>query len=135
MANRFSLSSLFGKWLKPSGASGSSGKDESIVDEVHQLRRAVEELAILNELALAIGSSFNSKEIMQKLIRQILGAVSEFEKAMVVAKLRGARERKRRTGVKVEGRKSVAETKGNFLSLAGIANELLAEGPTGFSPT
>jgi hypothetical protein len=45
-----------------------------------------------------------------KLIRQILGAVSEFDKAMVVAKLKGARERKRAlTGKKVEGRKSHAE--------------------------
>lgn len=32
------------------------------------------------------------------LIRQVLGAVSEFEKAMVVSKLRAARERKRATG-------------------------------------
>jgi DNA invertase Pin-like site-specific DNA recombinase len=44
-----------------------------------------------------------------RLIRQVLGAVSEFEKVMLVAKLRGARDRKRRTGVKVEGRKSIAE--------------------------
>jgi DNA invertase Pin-like site-specific DNA recombinase len=41
------------------------------------------------------------------LIRQVLGAVSQFEKAMVVSKLKGARDRKRReTGRKVEGRKS-----------------------------
>jgi DNA invertase Pin-like site-specific DNA recombinase len=39
-----------------------------------------------------------------KLIRQILGAVAEFDKGMTVAKLRGARDRKRATGVKVEGR-------------------------------
>src|SRR4051812_43600545 len=44
-----------------------------------------------------------------RLIRQVLGAVSEFDKAMTVAKLRGARDRKRATGVKVEGRKSHAE--------------------------
>jgi DNA invertase Pin-like site-specific DNA recombinase len=44
------------------------------------------------------------------MIRQILGSVSQFEKAMLVAKLRGARDRKRRqTGTKVEGRKSIAE--------------------------
>ena len=43
------------------------------------------------------------------LIRQVLGAVSEFEKAMVVSKLKGARDRKRATGVKVEGRKNYAE--------------------------
>src|SRR5215203_1643853 len=44
-----------------------------------------------------------------KLIRQVLGAVSEFEKAMIVSKLKGARDRKRATGVKVEGRKNYAE--------------------------
>lgn len=45
-----------------------------------------------------------------RLIRQVLGAVSEFEKAMLVEKLRGARERKRReTGKKVGGRKNYAE--------------------------
>ena len=54
------------------------------------------------------------------LIRQVLGAVSEFEKAMVVSKLKGARDRKRAAlaraakddktvRVKVEGRKSYAE--------------------------
>jgi hypothetical protein len=53
-----------------------------------------------------------------RLIRQVLGAVSEFEKAMLVAKLRGARERKRRTGIKVEGRKSIAETKPETIALA-----------------
>jgi DNA invertase Pin-like site-specific DNA recombinase len=45
-----------------------------------------------------------------RLVRQVLGAIAEFDKAMTVAKLRGARERKRRdTGRKVEGRKSHAE--------------------------
>src|SRR5215204_1956276 len=53
-----------------------------------------------------------------RLIRQVLGAVSEFDKAMTVAKLRGARDRKRKDGAtrtrrdggaKVEGRKNHAE--------------------------
>jgi hypothetical protein len=35
-----------------------------------------------------------------KLVRQVLGAISEFDKAMTVAKLRGARERKRLANVK-----------------------------------
>jgi DNA invertase Pin-like site-specific DNA recombinase len=54
------------------------------------------------------------------LIRQILGAVAQFDKAMTVAKLRGARERKRRKtgGGKVEGRKSYAETKPELVKLA-----------------
>ena len=44
-----------------------------------------------------------------KLIRQVLGAVAEFDKAMTVAKLLGARQRKRRETGKCEGRKSYAE--------------------------
>lgn len=53
-----------------------------------------------------------------KLIRQILGAVAEFDKAMTVAKLRGARERKRAKGLKVEGRKSHAEANPETVALA-----------------
>jgi DNA invertase Pin-like site-specific DNA recombinase len=53
-----------------------------------------------------------------KLIRQVLGAVSEFEKAMVVTKLKGARDRKRATGVKVEGRKNYAEINPEMVALA-----------------
>ena len=53
------------------------------------------------------------------LIRQVLGAVSQFEKAALVAKLRGARERKRRdTGKKVEGRKNYAELNPEAVALA-----------------
>ena len=78
------------------------------------------------------------------LIRQVLGAVSQFEKAMMVNKLRGARDRKRATGAKVEGRKSHAEKhpevvalarqlrrkrpKGGQRSLREIAAELFAAG-------
>lgn len=54
-------------------------------------------------------TSFLDDTPTARLIRQVLGAVSEFEKAMLVAKLKGARDRKRRGGAKVEGRKSIAE--------------------------
>jgi DNA invertase Pin-like site-specific DNA recombinase len=53
-----------------------------------------------------------------KLIRQILGAVAEFDKAMTVAKLRGARERRRATGVKVEGRLSHAQERPEVVAMA-----------------
>jgi len=39
------------------------------------------------------------------LIRQVLGAVSQFERSVIVAKLRGARQRKRRQLGRCEGRK------------------------------
>ena len=72
-----------------------------------------------------------------KLIRQVLGAVAEFEKSALVAKLRAARNRKRRSGARVEGRKPyppevVAQVRklrrrkkhGNPWSYARIATEL-----------
>jgi DNA invertase Pin-like site-specific DNA recombinase len=40
------------------------------------------------------------------MIRQILGSVSQFKKAMIVAKLKGARERKKAETGKCGGRKS-----------------------------
>jgi DNA invertase Pin-like site-specific DNA recombinase len=73
------------------------------------------------------------------MVRQILGAVSQFEKAALVAKLRGARDRKRATGAKVEGRKSHAERapatvaralalRADGLTLAQVKAQLDAEG-------
>jgi DNA invertase Pin-like site-specific DNA recombinase len=79
------------------------------------------------------------------LVRQVLGAIAQFEKTALVAKLAAARRRKRMaTGEKVEGRKSHAETrpdvvklakalgrkkpKGGRLSLRAISAELAARG-------
>jgi DNA invertase Pin-like site-specific DNA recombinase len=79
------------------------------------------------------------------LVRQVLGAIAQFEKTALVAKLAAARRRKRMaTGEKVEGRKSHAEArpdvvklakalgrkkpKGGRLSLRAISAELAAQG-------
>ena len=51
------------------------------------------------------------------LIRQILGAVSQFEKASLVAKLKAARTRRRRQTGKCEGRKGYAETQREVVDL------------------
>jgi DNA invertase Pin-like site-specific DNA recombinase len=82
----------------------------------------------------------------RRLIRQVLGAVSEFEKRVIVLKLRAARERKRSRGERVEGVKPYGHflteqavvarmkqlrrkpVKGRRRSLAVIADELNAEG-------
>lgn len=73
--------------------------------------------AMLRELGIILiaadsPSSFLDDGPTSKLIRQILGAVSEFDKAMTVAKLKGARDRVRRQRGKCEGRKSYAEREG-----------------------
>ncbi|MGV7212505.1 recombinase family protein [Bradyrhizobium sp. UFLA05-112] len=52
------------------------------------------------------------------LVRQVLGAIAQFEKATLVAKLRGARERKKAKTGKAEGRKSYAEANPNVVELA-----------------
>ena len=57
-------------------------------------------------------SSFLDDGPTSNLIRHILGAVSEFDKAMTVAKLKGARDRVRRAQGKCEGRKTYAEREG-----------------------
>jgi sigma-B regulation protein RsbU (phosphoserine phosphatase) len=46
-----------------------------VVEENKRLKRAVEELSILNDLARAIGASLNSQEIMQQIIHRSLRAV------------------------------------------------------------
>jgi len=78
------------------------------------------------------------------LVRQVLGAVAQFEKATTVAKLAAARKRKRLATGKCEGRKSLAEThpeaaalakrlarrkpKGGKLSLRAVAAALAEQG-------
>jgi DNA invertase Pin-like site-specific DNA recombinase len=104
--------------------------------------------AMLRDLGIALiaadsPSSFLDDGPTSKLIRQILGAVSEFDKAMTVAKLRGARDRVRRNKGKCEGRKSYAErdpalvalareikNRGGRVSLRQVAAELASKGFT-----
>jgi sigma-B regulation protein RsbU (phosphoserine phosphatase) len=54
----------------------SSGELQTLKEENLRLRRAVEELSILNDLARVIGGSMNSQEIMQTIIHRSLRAVS-----------------------------------------------------------
>lgn len=72
-------------------------------------------------------------------IRQVLAAVQELDRAMTVAKLKGAKDRKRAAGGKAEGRKSYAEkvpttvARAKALRAAGmtlkqITNQMTVEG-------
>ena len=77
------------------------------------------------------------------LVRQVLGAVAQFEKASLVAKLKAARDRKIAQGIKCGGRKTYAERSPELvaaakalqaerprLSLRKIADRLAAQGFT-----
>jgi DNA-binding MarR family transcriptional regulator len=64
-------------------------------------------------------TAFQDDTPTAKLIRQVLGAISEFDKAMTVAKLRGARDRLRtEMRKKVEGRKSHSEQRPEVVAIA-----------------
>jgi DNA invertase Pin-like site-specific DNA recombinase len=52
------------------------------------------------------------------LVRQVLGAIAQFEKGTMVAKLKAARERKRAAGHKVEGRRSHSQLRPEVVMLA-----------------
>src|SRR4249920_618436 len=52
------------------------------------------------------------------LVRQVLGAISQFEKASAVAKLAAARKRKREREGRCEGRKPLCETHPDVVALA-----------------
>jgi DNA invertase Pin-like site-specific DNA recombinase len=55
--------------------------------------------------------AFTADTPTARMVRQILGAVSEFEKANLVAKLKGARDRaSNAAGIRIEGRKGYGET-------------------------
>jgi DNA invertase Pin-like site-specific DNA recombinase len=78
------------------------------------------------------------------LVRQVLGAIAQFEKASAVAKLAAARKRKRECEGRCEGRKPLSETrpevvalarklrrrrpKGGQLSLREVSKQLAAQG-------
>jgi sigma-B regulation protein RsbU (phosphoserine phosphatase) len=53
----------------------SGQKSGEMLEELHRLRRAVEELSILNDLARAIGASVNSQEIMRTIVHRSLKAI------------------------------------------------------------
>jgi DNA invertase Pin-like site-specific DNA recombinase len=80
--------------------------------------------------------AFTSDTPTAVLIRQVLGAVSQFEKASLVAKLAGARLRKRQANGRCEGRKPAPDAaralaralRAEGLALRAIAGRLGEEG-------
>lgn len=52
------------------------------------------------------------------IVRQVLGAIAQFEKASLVAKLKAARERKRKAMGRCEGNKPLSETRPDVVELA-----------------
>jgi DNA invertase Pin-like site-specific DNA recombinase len=72
----------------------------------------------------------DSDDPTRRLIRQVLGAVAEFDRRVTVMKLRAARERKRSRGDRCEGRKPFGSFPGEAETLARI-RELRRKPPHG----
>jgi len=62
-------------------------------------------------ISVTEGADLLSEDPTRKLVRQVLGAIAEYDKSMTVLKLRAARERKRAKSGKCEGRKSYREAR------------------------
>jgi DNA invertase Pin-like site-specific DNA recombinase len=123
-----------------------------IVEDAHRLARdlVVSEILLreFRQINVKVMSADSGTELTceedepsRKLIRQILGAVSEWEKSVIVQKLRAARTRIRKTQGRCEGRKPYGATaheevtldqmrawQREGLTLAQIADRLNREG-------
>jgi DNA invertase Pin-like site-specific DNA recombinase len=78
---------------------------------------------MLKELGIAIipasaPNFFTEETPTAVLVRQVLGAIAQFEKASAVAKLAAARKRKREREGRCEGRKPFAATRPEVVALA-----------------
>jgi len=82
---------------------------EKIVHDLKQLN--------VNLISVAEGSELLNGDHTRTFIRQMFGAVAEFEKAMLVEKLRLSREQARSKRGKCEGRASVEELDPELLKL------------------
>jgi len=106
LANRPALSELM-------GALHSNGTRLVLVEKLDRLARdlMIQETIIGDlrkhgfELVSAAEPDLLKDDPTRKLMRQVFGAIAEYEKTMIVVKLRAARERKRARTGRCEGRK------------------------------
>lgn len=105
-----------------------------IIEDASRLARQLmtQELAIIALIARGVTVMTASGDVLtdnsdpsRTMMRQVAGAFHQYEKTRLVAKLRAARDSKRATGIKVEGRKQLAET---FPEATALAKQLNRDG-------
>ncbi len=107
----------------------SSGGEGIVIERLDRLARdlMIQEhiLADLKRRGITIVSvaepDLCTDDPTRKLLRQIMGAIAEYDKTMIVLKLRGARQRKRAKGERCEGIKPYGELAGERAVLKRIA--------------
>jgi DNA invertase Pin-like site-specific DNA recombinase len=109
----------------------SNGVRTVLIEDASRFARDLmtQELGILSLIKLGVrvittaGDDLtDTSDPMKKAMRQIAGAFAELEKARLVAKLRGARDRKKAVYGKCEGRKSLAERSPELIEAARSLN-------------
>jgi DNA invertase Pin-like site-specific DNA recombinase len=101
---------------------------------VEDASRFARQLIVQEAVLTASGDDLTASEDPFKVaMRQIAGVFAQLEKARLVAKLKAARDRKRETGAKVEGRKSLAEIdlRDNGGRMVELAKKLRRKKPKG----
>ena len=137
-------------WVEMIGCILADGVKTVLIEKLDRLARdlMVQEHIIrdLRERGITLISAAEpdlcSDDPTRKLLRQIMGAIAEYDKSMIVLKLRGARQRIRARGERCEGRKPYGAYSGESRVLARmrelrdagmgfdrIAEALNAEGP------
>jgi DNA invertase Pin-like site-specific DNA recombinase len=120
-------------WMEMIGAL--NGVRAIVIEKLDRLARElmVQEHIIVDlqrrgiELTSVHEPDLGSSDPSRVLFRQLMGAVAQYEKAMIVAKLRGARERTRQQTGRCEGRKPYGERPGESTMLARM-KQLRADG-------
>jgi DNA invertase Pin-like site-specific DNA recombinase len=115
-----------------------NGTRTVIVEDASRFARKllVQELGILALLSRQVTCWASAGEVeltntddeFKIAMRQVAGAFAQLEKTRLVKKLKVARDRKRATGVKVEGRRSIAEKNPETIQLAIKLNRNLPKG-------
>jgi DNA invertase Pin-like site-specific DNA recombinase len=110
----------------------SNGVRTVLIEDASRFARDLmtQELGILSLIKLGVrvittaGDDLtDTLDPMKKAMRQIAGAFAELEKARLVAKLRGARDRKKAVHGKCEGRKSLTERSPELIVAARSLND------------
>jgi DNA invertase Pin-like site-specific DNA recombinase len=109
-------------WVEMLGRMVSDGVKTIIIERLDRLARdlMVQEhiLVDLRERGITLISAYEPDlcidDPTRKLLRQIMGAIAEYDRAMIVLKLRGARERMRAREGRCEGRKGYGARPGEM---------------------
>jgi DNA invertase Pin-like site-specific DNA recombinase len=117
-------------WIAMLNAILSNGVRAIIVEKCDRLARSagIQEYILMDmqrrgiRVISADAADLETDDPMRILFRQVVGAIAQYEKAMIVLRLRGARRRIRERDGRCEGRKPYGTREGEDVVLAAMRN-------------